>query len=81
MFCAVALLGTSTYACKSKAELEREYQTCKKACISKYLPGGSGGESIETALRRSSGGGPCLTKCNQIRQPKSFMKRIERLLK
>ena len=74
---ALALASLGSTGCKSKRERQRDYHKCVKACVSRNLPTGTGGATVETALRRTSGGGPCLTKCKRAKNPKGFMKTVQ----
>ena len=76
---ALALGTLGAAGCKSKKERQRDYDKCVRTCVTKHVPGGTGGASVETALRRATGGGQCLTKCKQAKNPKGFFKKIGRM--
>jgi hypothetical protein len=52
--------------CKSEQELKKEHAKCVHGCVVQHLPGGAGNATVETALRRTAGGGPCMTRCNKL---------------
>ena len=77
MAVALSFVALGAGGCKSEKEKKKEHAKCKAACISQHLPDGQGNApSIETALRRSQGGGQCLTICNKILIPSDFMKKM-----
>ena len=52
--------------CKSEQDRKKDHAKCMHGCVVQYLPGGSGDATVETALRRTAGGGPCMTRCNKL---------------
>ena len=74
---ALTITLLSLPGCKSDKDRQSAYDQCMKGCITQHLPGGAGSETTETALRRTLGGGQCMTRCKKMLEKRDVMGTIK----